>query len=131
MRIAIRRMIAAPPEVVFRIYTDPARVPEWQPGVKGVIEQTGPLDQPGTTYVLDQPGPRFGVEVLRVDAPRLHQQREGSVGMAGSAPRDSIRFWMARRDSAMSTHPPAGLAGSGCHFSPSPRRSSAASSSTD
>lgn len=76
MGITIKRTIAAPPASVFAIYTDPAYLPEWQPGLRGVTEQTGPLDEAGTSYVLDQPGPRLQVDVLRVDAPWLHEQLE-------------------------------------------------------
>jgi hypothetical protein len=92
MRIAIERTIAAPPAVVFGIYTDPARLSEWQPGVKGVIEQRGRLDEPGTTYLLDQPGPRLRIEVLRVDAPRLHEQLESFrwYGWIGTARFDPL-----------------------------------------
>lgn len=99
MRLSVRRTIAAPPEVVFAVYTDPARLSEWQPGLRGLSEQTGPLDQAGTTYVLDQPGPRLRVEVLRVHPPRFHEQREcfrwyGWIGQArfGPSPDGGTRF---------------------------------------
>lgn len=74
--MTIERTIAAPPELVFALYTDASRLHEWQPGVGGLRDQTGPLDQAGTSYVLDQRGPLFRIEVLRVEPPRLHQQLE-------------------------------------------------------
>ena len=62
-------------------------MPDWQPGVRGLLHLTGPLDQPGTTYVLDQPGPRLRIEVLEVEAPRLHRQLEAFAwfGWIGTA----------------------------------------------
>jgi uncharacterized protein YndB with AHSA1/START domain len=76
MRVTIRRLIFAPPEQVFAAYTDASRLNEWQPGVRGVAEKTGRLDQAGTRYVVDQPGPRLSIEVLSVDPPQLHRQLE-------------------------------------------------------
>jgi hypothetical protein len=40
------------------------------------MEQTGPLDQAGSTYILDQPGPRLRIEILRVEQPSFHEQLE-------------------------------------------------------
>ena len=74
--VSIERLIAVPPEVVFELYCDPQRLREWQPGLRGLIGRTGPLDAPGTSYVLDQPGPRLQVTVLQIDRPHLHEQRE-------------------------------------------------------
>ncbi len=73
----LRRTINAPPDVVFRVFTDPDLLPAWQPGLRGVVDRTGPLDQPGTTYGLDQPGPPLRIRVLRVERPTLHEQLEG------------------------------------------------------
>jgi uncharacterized protein YndB with AHSA1/START domain len=93
MPITIKRMIDAPPDVVFATYTDPARLPEWQPGVKGLRAQTGPLDQAGTSYVLDQPGPEMRITVLRVEAPSLHEQLEALpwFGWIGTARFDALQ----------------------------------------
>ncbi|HEX5590596.1 MAG TPA: SRPBCC family protein [Candidatus Limnocylindrales bacterium] len=43
--------IAAPPEVVWRVYVDPVRLPEWQTGNPVIEDVTGPGDRVGTTYV--------------------------------------------------------------------------------
>jgi uncharacterized protein YndB with AHSA1/START domain len=74
--VSIERLIAAPPEVVFELYCDPERLREWQPALRGLIDRTGPLNAPGTSYVLDQPGPRLQITVLQADPPYLHEQRE-------------------------------------------------------
>lgn len=76
MAATIDRIIEAPRALVFEIYTDPARFPEWQPGLRRLIDATGRPDAPGATYVLDQPGPRLRVRVLAVDQPHLHEQQE-------------------------------------------------------
>jgi uncharacterized membrane protein len=75
-RIRIIRTVDAPPEAVFGLYVDASRLSEWQPGLRGIRDQTGPLDEPGTTYILDQPGPELRVRVTRVDRPNLHHQVE-------------------------------------------------------
>jgi ligand-binding SRPBCC domain-containing protein len=42
--------IEAPPEVAWRVGSDPDRMAEWNTTVIGVKDVTGPLDQPGTRY---------------------------------------------------------------------------------
>ena len=79
MELRITRLIAAPPQAVFRLYVDPDKLGLWQPGVRGVREATGPLDQVGSSYVLDQSGPPLRMTVQAAEPPRLHQQLE-SVG---------------------------------------------------
>jgi uncharacterized protein YndB with AHSA1/START domain len=75
MVVAIERWVAAQPELVFELYTDADRLPEWQPGLRRLKELHGRLDGPGATYVLDQPGPRLRITVLQVARPNLHEQR--------------------------------------------------------
>jgi uncharacterized protein YndB with AHSA1/START domain len=76
--LVVTRVIHAPPAVVFAVYTDPFRLSDWQPGVRAVVDQTGLPDRPGSSYVLDQPGPRLRITVLEVDPPHLHEQLESS-----------------------------------------------------
>lgn len=76
LEVVVERTVLAPPDLVFDLYTDPARLPLWQPGLRRVVEQTGPLDVPGTRYALDQPGPRLRCEVVRVEPSHRHEQRE-------------------------------------------------------
>jgi uncharacterized protein YndB with AHSA1/START domain len=70
----VERIIEAPPEAVFRLYVDPQRVSEWQTGTRGLIDVSGPLDEPGTTYTVDAPGPDLHIEVTRVEAPGLTER---------------------------------------------------------
>jgi hypothetical protein len=70
-RQRVERIIEAPPEAVFRLYVDPQRVTEWQTATRGLLDVSGPLDEPGTTYKVDAPGPDLHVEVTRVEAPTL------------------------------------------------------------
>jgi uncharacterized protein YndB with AHSA1/START domain len=74
--LVVTRVVHAPPRVVFAAYTDASRLSDWQPGVRAVVVQAGPLDRPGSSYALDQPGPRLLITVLQVDAPHLHEQLE-------------------------------------------------------
>ncbi len=85
--IKLKRTIRASPRAVFELYCDPLRLPEWQLGATALLDMTGGLDQPGTSYVLDQPGPRLRIEVLRVDPPSLHRQLEtfGRFAWIGTA----------------------------------------------
>lgn len=65
----VARAIAAPPEVVWRILTDAARFPEWDPGVERV---EGSIAPGGTIRVFTNlsPGRAFPVRVTRFEPPR-------------------------------------------------------------
>lgn len=82
-RYRITRQIRATPAQVFRAFTEPAFVADWMDGT-GVIDTTGPLDQPGTRYTFVVWGPwRFRTEVVRVEAPALHETSgRGPLGAA-------------------------------------------------
>lgn len=88
--------IVAPLERVFGLHVDPARVPEWFPGVRAIEDVSGPLDRIGTTYRL-----RFNrllsgrCEVVAVDPPRMHS-RTWSSRPLGSAGRATMRFFEGR-----------------------------------
>jgi uncharacterized protein YndB with AHSA1/START domain len=75
-RFRLERLIEAPPEAVYRLYTDSERLTEWQPGLRGTRALDGPPDDAGTTYILDQDGPELRIRVTRVESPRLHEQLE-------------------------------------------------------
>jgi uncharacterized membrane protein len=68
-------MIAAPPEVVFELYTDPGRARDWLSGLRE-IRTTGPADQPGSRAVFAYRWPlKMTAEVLQVEPPARHVQR--------------------------------------------------------
>jgi uncharacterized protein YndB with AHSA1/START domain len=67
--------IAALPETVFRLYTDPGQARDWQSGVRD-LRTTGPPDQPGSRAVIVYRWPfRMTAEVLQVEPPARHVQR--------------------------------------------------------
>jgi hypothetical protein len=71
----VSMIINAPPERVFKLYTDPARAREWLSGVREV-RTTGPPDQPGSRAVITYRWPfTMTAEVLRAEPPQLHVQR--------------------------------------------------------
>ena len=77
--------IAAPPERVFATYMDLDRMTEWVGGVTGVTDLTGPIDVPGTRYVV-----RFGpvkspTEILEVERPHHVRTRFGSFILKGES----------------------------------------------
>jgi len=66
------RHIEAPPQAVYRAFTDPAIVADWM-GADGVIDQRGPLDNENSTYTLVISGPwRFRMRVTRSIPPRAY-----------------------------------------------------------
>jgi uncharacterized protein YndB with AHSA1/START domain len=75
------RDISAPPDRVFSGYTDPVLIADWM-RLSDVREATGPLDRPGTRYVMVVRGPwRFRIEVLAADPPRMLEYRgRGPLG---------------------------------------------------
>jgi hypothetical protein len=71
----LTRRIAAPPEAVFRAFTEPALIADWMAGT-GAIDVDGSLDVPGSTYTLVIGGPwRFRVTVIRSEPPVVHETR--------------------------------------------------------
>jgi len=69
--------VKAPPETVFDLWTNLDRLPEWLVGLSKVTDRTGPLDQPGSSYVLWFSGRPARVEVLEVERPRRIRSRLG------------------------------------------------------
>jgi len=75
--------VAAPPHLVFGLWTDLDRWPEWIEGLKKVTDVTGPLDQAGTRYVTWFGGMSGRNEVLEVERPRRIRTRLGSRLLRG------------------------------------------------
>jgi hypothetical protein len=82
-RYRITRQVRATPEQVFRAFTDPTILVDWMDSA-AVVDATGPLDRPGTRYTHVIEGPwRFRSEVVRVEAPHVHEVRgRGPLGAA-------------------------------------------------
>jgi uncharacterized protein YndB with AHSA1/START domain len=71
--VRVTELAAAPPERVWATHVDGPRIAEWFPGARSVGRISGPLDRPGTTYVLRfNPLLRSRVEVTEVQAPVMH-----------------------------------------------------------
>jgi hypothetical protein len=58
--------IAAPPETVFGLYTDPGRARDWQSGVRN-LRVAGPPDQPGSRAVITYRWPFKMTAELRME----------------------------------------------------------------
>jgi hypothetical protein len=60
---------------VYRIYTDPKRIGEWQSGLREA-STSGALDVVGTRWSARFEGPfKIDATVIAAEPPRLHQQR--------------------------------------------------------
>lgn len=71
----IRRHIDAPPERVFRAFTDPALVVDWM-DAKTLEEPSGPLDRAGTQYrLVIFRLHHFRTTVVRSEPPLVHETR--------------------------------------------------------
>ena len=76
--------IAAPPDVVFDLWTNLDRMKEWIQGVTGVEQRTGSVDVVGSRYLV-----RFGpvkswTEVIESDRPRVFATRFGNFYLRGT-----------------------------------------------
>ncbi len=74
-RYQFELLIDAPRERVFEAWTDLGLMREWVGGVTDVTDVSGPVTQPGTTYVLSFGRMRSRVEILEVDPPRHFRSR--------------------------------------------------------
>ena len=90
LRARVNQFVRAPIERVYAAYVDPALMPKWT-GVKAIINASGPLDRPGTTFVEVVYGPyRPRTEVLAAEPPLLHQM--GGRAIRGIRWRRTARF---------------------------------------
>jgi len=74
---------AAPPEQVFALWINVERMKEWVGGVTRVTDVSGPVDRPGTTYVVSFGKLRSPTVVLEAERPRRLSTRFGSWILRG------------------------------------------------
>jgi uncharacterized protein YndB with AHSA1/START domain len=79
----LTRHIEAPPDAVYALWTDIARMHEWIEGISSVSAPSGPINQPGTTYTVRIGGSNSPTEVLAADPPRLFHTRFGNRMLRG------------------------------------------------
>jgi uncharacterized protein YndB with AHSA1/START domain len=75
--------VEASPEIVFGLWTDLDRMPEWVGGVTRITDRTGPIDRVGTRYVVWFGGMRSETEVLDVEPARRFRTRFGNRILRG------------------------------------------------
>ena len=75
--------VAAPPELVFALWTNLERMGEWVGGVTGVSDVSGPVDRAGTTYVVHFGPMKSPTEILDVDPPRRFATKFGNWLLRG------------------------------------------------
>ena len=77
--------VAAPPELVFGLWTNLDRMGEWVGGVTGVTDRVGPVDRAGSSYVVQFGRVRSPTQVLEADPPRRFATRFGSWILRGES----------------------------------------------
>jgi uncharacterized protein YndB with AHSA1/START domain len=75
--------IAAPPELVFDLWTDLDRLAEWTGGVTSVTDRSGPITTPGTRYTVWFGSMASPTEVVAVERPRFIRTRFGNRLLRG------------------------------------------------
>ena len=75
--------VAAPPDRVFRLWSDLDRMKEWVGGVTKVTDVTGPIDRAGTRYTVWFGRMPSQTEVLEADPPRLRRTKFASRLLRG------------------------------------------------
>ena len=75
--------VAAPPDVVFELWTDLDRMQEWVGGVTNVTDVTGPVGRAGTRYTVWFGRMASRTEVLEADPPRFLRTRFRSRLLGG------------------------------------------------
>ena len=75
--------IAAPPEIVFDLWTNLDRMHEWIKGMSGVEDRKGPVDAVGSTYVVRFGPVRSLTEVIEAERPRRFATRFGNWYLRG------------------------------------------------
>lgn len=76
--------VDAPPEVVFDLWTNLERMPEWIGGLKRVSDITGPIDEAGTRYTAWFGSMASPTEVIDAERPRRFATRFGNRFLRGT-----------------------------------------------
>jgi uncharacterized protein YndB with AHSA1/START domain len=79
------RLVAAPPEQVFDLWTNLDRVHEWVGGVTKVSDVRGPLDRAGTRYTVWFGRTASPTVVLEAERPRVFATRFGNWLLRGES----------------------------------------------
>jgi uncharacterized protein YndB with AHSA1/START domain len=103
--------IDAPALAVWTLWTDLARIPEWQTGSPKVVEATGPGDAAGTRYTVRRGPTSSRTTVVHTDAPRRYESRtQALLGLTFSMAADLVAEGRGTRLSLEArTHWPRGL----------------------
>ncbi len=75
--------IAAPPQLVFDLWTNLERMHEWIEGISNVGEVTGPPGEAGTRYTIWFGSMRSAAEILEAERPRRLRSRFGNRMLRG------------------------------------------------
>lgn len=75
--------VAAPPEVVFDLWTNLDRMKEWIRGMTGVEERSGPVDVVGSRYLVRFGPVRSWTEVIEAERPRVFATKFGNWYLRG------------------------------------------------
>jgi uncharacterized protein YndB with AHSA1/START domain len=75
--------IAAPPELVFELWTDLELMKQWVGGVTKITDVSGSVDRAGTTYTTWFGSMASRTEVLEAERPRLFHTRFGNRLLKG------------------------------------------------
>ena len=84
-RYRLSTHIDAPPEIVFDLWTNLDRAREWIGGLTRVTEQSGPIDEVGTTYVSWFGSMKSPTEVVEAERPRVFATRFGNAVLRGTS----------------------------------------------
>jgi uncharacterized membrane protein len=72
VRVQVTQFVRAPIKRVYAAYVNPAVLARWM-GIQAIVDVSGPLDRPGTTFTEVVWGPyRPRDEVLAAEPPTLH-----------------------------------------------------------
>ena len=83
-RYTFELIVAAPPDVVFDLWTNLDRMKEWIKGMTGVEERTGSVDVVGSRYLVRFGPVRSWTEVIETDRPRVYATRFGNFYLRGT-----------------------------------------------